>query len=64
MNQTSIENEPNGDKYDCEYKTSIPFLDTLISLEEGKIKVDLYKKETDRNQYLLPSSYFLFYFYI
>ena len=47
MNQTSIENEPNEDKCDCEYKNSIPFLDTLISLEEGKIKVDLYKKETD-----------------
>ena len=26
------------------------------SIKEGKIKTDLYRKETDRNQYLLPSS--------
>ena len=25
-------------------------------MKEGKIEIDLYKKETDRNQYLLPSS--------
>ena len=56
MNHTSIENEPIEDKCDCEQKSSIPFLDTLISIEEGRIRVDLYKKETDRNQYLLPSS--------
>ena len=28
----------------------------MVSIKDGKIEVDLYKKETDRNQYLLPSS--------
>ena len=40
----------------CEDKSFIPFLDVKCSLQEGKIKTDVYKKETDRNQYLLPSS--------
>ena len=31
-------------------------LDTLCKLENGKIVTDLYRKETDRNQYLLTSS--------
>ena len=44
------------DRCDCESKSAIPFLDTLVSVKEGHIKVDLYKKETDCNQYLLPSS--------
>ena len=35
---------------------SLPFLDTLCKLEDGKIITDLYRKETDRNQYLLTSS--------
>ena len=35
---------------------SISFLDTSLSIKEGKIVVDLYRKETSRNQYLLPSS--------
>ena len=37
-------------------KNSIPFLDTSISIEDGEIVVDLYKKPTDKNQYLLPNS--------
>ena len=36
--------------------SSIPFLDTSISIEDDTIITDLYKKETDRNQYLLTSS--------
>ena len=51
-----IENEPLKDKCDCPPKKSIPFLDTLLSIENGRIEVDLYKKPSDRNQYLLPSS--------
>ena len=35
---------------------SLPFLDTSCSIVKNKIIVDLYKKPTDRNQYLLPSS--------
>ena len=37
-------------------KSEIPFLDTMISIKEGYLDTDLYKKETDRNQYLLRSS--------
>ena len=56
MQHTSIESEPETDKCKCETRTSIPFLDTSCSIEEGKIEIDLYRKETDRNQYLLTSS--------
>ena len=45
-----------GDQCDCPQVTSVPFLDTSCSIVDGKIITDLYRKETDRNQYLLPSS--------
>ena len=35
---------------------SIPFLDTELSIIKGRIDIDLYRKDTYRNQYLLPSS--------
>ena len=56
INHTTPENKADCDKCDCENRKSIQFLDTSISIENGKIEVDLYTKETDRNQYLLPSS--------
>ena len=56
MVHTTIENEPEEDRCDCEKTDSIPFLDTLLKIEEGKIYIDLFKKKTDQNQYLLPSS--------
>jgi hypothetical protein len=56
MNHTSIPEEAPEDRCDCEQKLAIPFLDTLCSIKEGKIDTDLYRKSTDRNQYLLPSS--------
>ena len=56
MQHTSIESEPEIDKCKCETRTSIPFLDTSCSIEGGQIEIDLYRKETDRNQYLLTSS--------
>ena len=40
----------------CDSRKSIPYLDTSCSIKNGKIVLDLYRKETDRNQYLLPSS--------
>jgi hypothetical protein len=33
-------------------KTEIPFLDTLVYVDNGKIKTKLYKKPTDNKQYL------------
>ena len=56
MNHTNIENEPKENKCDCEEKDSIPFLDVSCKIVAGKIETDLYRKKTDRNQYLLPSS--------
>ena len=40
----------------CEQLSALPFLDTSCQIINGKIIVDLYRKETDRNQYLLTSS--------
>ena len=56
INHTTIKNEAPEDKWNCEEHKYVPFLDTLIIIEDGKIEVDLYRKETDQNQYLLPSS--------
>ena len=56
MNHTSIISETSENKCKCIYNSSVPFLDVLCTIKNGKIKTDLYKKETDRNQYLLTSS--------
>ena len=40
----------------CEKTTNLAFLDTSLSIKNGKVEVDLYRKPTDRNQYLLTSS--------
>ena len=40
----------------CETSESLAFWDTLCTIENGKIVTDLYRKKTDRNQYLLTSS--------
>ena len=56
MNHTTREQEPLDERCDCEPRKSIPFLDTLCTIKGDKIDTDLYKKDTDRNQYLLPSS--------
>ena len=53
MNHTSIDED---DPCDCPKKETIPFLDVSLSIKNGKIETDLYRKPTDRNQYLLPSS--------
>ena len=51
-----FEGEPKEEKCDCDEQTKIPFLDTLLYIKDGQIETDLYRKETDRNQYLLPTS--------
>jgi hypothetical protein len=40
----------------CPPTVSIPYLDTLCEIKNGKIITDLYRKPTDKNQYLLTSS--------
>ena len=49
MIHTSVPGELNEDKFDCDPKSEIPFLDTMCSIIEGKIETDLHKKPTDRN---------------
>ena len=56
MQHTSLTNERDEDRCDRQALISIPFLDTACSIEKGKIVLDLYRKESDRNQYLLTSS--------
>ena len=56
MKHTTRKSEEAQDKCSCEELKAIPFLDTLCSIEKGKIEIDLYKKSTDKNQYLLLNS--------
>ena len=56
MNHSSPTNEIEDDSCQCEKQSSIPFLDVSCSIQNGKIETDLYRKETDRNMYLLPTS--------
>jgi peptide-methionine (R)-S-oxide reductase len=37
-------------------KNSTTFLDTTVTIKNRKVMTDLYRKETDKVQYLLPSS--------
>ena len=56
MSHTSMISEPNISKCECEERDSIPFLDVSCKIVDGKIVTDLFRKECDRNQYLLTSS--------
>ena len=56
MSHTTNNLETIENRCPCEPQVSIQFLDTSCSVEEGKIRIDLFKKKTDRNQYLLKSS--------
>ena len=56
ISHTTPQSESEEDQCDCEKTDSISFLDTSLSIENGKIEVDLHRKKTHRNQYLLPSS--------
>ena len=56
MNHTTSLSEAEDDRCQCAQQISIPYLDVLCSIQDGRIETDLYRKETDRNQYLLHSS--------
>ena len=56
LTHTENKSESLEDKCNCEPISAVPFLDTLCSIENTKIEVDLYRKESDRNQYLLLNS--------
>ena len=56
MNHTTLEHEDIEDKCECDQKEAIPFLDIMCSIKGGKIDIDLHIKDTDRNQYIMPTS--------
>ena len=56
INHTTPKHEAQEDRCNFVSQNSIQFLDTSISIEGGRIEPDLFKKETDRNQYLLRES--------
>ena len=56
MKHTASKLESPEDRCGCQPLESIPFLNTLLSVRNRKISVDLYRKPTDRNQYLLTNS--------
>ena len=57
MTHTTNIFEPEATRCSCPPQDSIQFLDTSCKIKEGHKKiVDLYRKPTDQNQYLLTSS--------
>ena len=54
---TMSHNKPAGASgCECEEQSSIPFLDTALEIKNRKIISNLYRKPSDPNKYLLPSS--------
>jgi hypothetical protein len=49
MSHTSLSSEKWSTKYECEESDSIPFLDILCRIKDGKIVTDLYKIECTNN---------------
>ena len=45
MDHTTPETEAKEDHCACERKNSVPFLDTLVSIENNQIKTDLYRNQ-------------------
>ena len=56
LQHTTPDKEDIEDRCECIASSSVPFLDTSVSLKQGRIILDLYRKPTDRNKYLLPDS--------
>ena len=56
MNHTFPENSENSVSCQCSNVQSLAFLDTSCSIISNQLVTDLYRKPTDRNQYLLTSS--------
>ena len=56
MQHTTPDGESIEDRCSCYPIYSVPFLDTSLSIKNGQIVSDLYRKPTDTNKYLLPDS--------
>ena len=55
-NTTPIHCQAEPPPCSCPVISTIPYLDTAFRIVDRKIMTDLYKKPTDKNQYLLYSS--------
>ena len=53
---TPNNNQEQAPNCSCQKVKSIPYLDTSCEIKEGIIVTDLYRKPTDKNQYLLTYS--------
>ena len=55
---TTPKKEAEEDSCNCarRRKNAVPFLATLVTIEDKQIETDLYRKPTDGNKYLLPDS--------
>ena len=49
LQHTTPDIEDIEDRCECIASSSVPFLDTSVSLKQGQIILDLYRKPTDRN---------------
>ena len=47
---------PSDTSCNCDGPDNLPFLDTSLKIVDGRIQSDLYRKPSDKNKYLLPSS--------
>ena len=56
IEHTTPDEESEEDNCSCQKQKSVPYLDTSLSIKEGRIVFDLYRKPTDSNKYLLPDS--------
>ena len=56
MSHTTPNDQELASNCSCQKVKSIPYLDTSCEIKAGKIVTDLYRKPTDKNQYLLTSS--------
>ena len=52
MTHTSLESENTYERCSCDPQAWVPL---SCSIVDGRIETDLYKKETDGNQYLMPT---------
>ena len=59
MSHTTNIIEDEATRCACPHQESVSYLDTSCKISEGKIIIDLFKKPTARNMYLLPLSPYL-----
>ena len=56
LQHTKPDYEQKEHHCDCKRENSVPYLDTFCSIKNGRIILDIYRKPTDWNRYLMPDS--------